>query len=93
MDDPVPEMFVPVTTENLVGEQFGDPFCTKVRARLNGGETLPFRVNELACFVRTVAAHPQIVVPHAIQFRVLHLLHYPKVGGQSGGRKLYLTQW
>lgn len=51
VEDPVPGTFIPVTTEELVREQFGCLFRTKLRARLSGGETLPFRVNEVKCLV------------------------------------------
>lgn len=40
-EKPLPGNFVPFTTEKMIREQFGDPFCTKLRAPLNGGEDLP----------------------------------------------------
>ena len=68
-----------------------DAFCTRIRGRINGGFDLPFVVNDRGFLVRMVESNPQIVVPHSLQQRVLHLSHYVKLGAHPGGRKLYLT--
>lgn len=48
-DAPIPDdMLKPVTTEELLEAQMGDMLCSKVRARLNGGELLPFALKKSA---------------------------------------------
>lgn len=80
-----------ITLEELLREQLTDAFCAAIRSRLNGGEVLPFRLDDRGILVRTVEAYEQIVIPHSLKSRVLHLAHYSQLSGHPGGTKLYLS--
>ena len=86
-DDP---LFQPISTEELHVCQQQDALCSDIRRRLNRGEVLPFGFNEDGLLCRTVQ-HEQIVIPHALKARVLHIYHYARLAGHPGGRKLYNT--
>lgn len=49
---------------------------------------LPFGFNEDGLLCRKVS-HDQIVIPHSLKQRVLHIHHYARLAGHPGGRKLY----
>lgn len=89
--EPTPGTFESFRIEELVRKQFGDPFRANVRARVNGAELLPFQLNEAGCLVCTVENHSQLVIFHSQQSLVLYLSRYPKIGGHSGWRRLYVT--
>ena len=80
-----------ITVEELLRAQQEDDFCSAVRARLNGGERIPFALDETGVLRRHVERHPQIVVPESLQARVLYLSHHSKIAGHPGGRKLYYS--
>ena len=81
--------FQPILEEELLSTQFSDPFCTEIRRRLNGGEVLPFTFNEEGILMRTGESNPQIVIPHVLKGKVLHIHHYARLAGHPGGKKLY----
>lgn len=66
-DSRLPGRLVPVTMEEIIREQFGDPFYMKIWASLNAGEDLLFEVNDVVYLVRTVESTPQGVVSHSLQ--------------------------
>lgn len=90
-EKPLPGNIVPISPEEMIQKQFGHLFCTKLPARLNCGEDLPFEVDSARDIIRKVERRPQIVVPHSLRTRILHLSHYAKVGTHPGGRKLHIT--
>lgn len=85
-EKPVPGTFVPIQPEEFIREQFSDPFCTEVRARLNGGEIIPFGLIDSGYLVRTVESTPQTVVPRSLKKWVLHLSQCAEVVCHAGGR-------
>ena len=84
-------LLLPINLEELLRSQLSDNFCASIRSRLNEGEGLPFALDADGVLCRTVQRVPQIVVPHSLRSRVLHLSHYPKLSGHPGGRKMYKT--
>ena len=90
LPDPTPSdpMFEPISIEELATAQLSDAFCVQIRRRLNEGVVLPFGENEDGLLCRKVS-HEQIVIPHALKQRVLHIHHYSRLEGHPGGRKLY----
>ncbi len=84
-NDPI---FTPISHEELVIAQQQDSFCSDIRRKLNEGEVLPFGFNQDGLLCRTVE-HEQVVIPHALKARVLHIHHYARLAGHPGGRKLY----
>lgn len=90
-ENPLPGNLLPVSLEELIREQFGDPSCTRISACLSGEEDLPFRLNDKSYLVRMVKARPRILVPHSLQLRMLHLSHNAPIESHPNGRKLYLT--
>ena len=68
--------------------QQSDPFCTDIRRKLNGGVVVAFGFDEDGILCRQVS-HQQIVIPHLLKARVLHIHHYARQSGHPGGRKLY----
>ena len=79
---------LPITTEELLRSQLADEFCASIRSRLNGGEALPFALDDCGLLHRCVEAHSQVVVPSDLRSRVLYMAHYPKLSGHPGWRKL-----
>ena len=92
LPEPTPEdpTFQPISEEELHTEQLSDPFCVSIRSRLNEGAVLPFGFNFNGLLCRKVE-HDQIVIPHALKSRVLHINHYSRLAGHPGGRKLYMS--
>ena len=90
LPSPVPSdpTFEPISVEELATAQFTDAFCVDIRRRLNEGVVLPFGFNEDGLLCRQVT-HEQIVIPHSLKQRVLHINHYSRLAGHPGGRKLY----
>ena len=86
-----PLLLRPITTEELVYAQHGDAFCNALRSRLNGGEELPFSLDENGILIRHVEGNTQLVIPYVLRARVLHLSYYSKLAGHPGGRKLYYS--
>ena len=82
--------FVPITHEELVIAQLSDPFCIEVRQKLNTGTITPFGFTEDGLLVRQVT-NDQVVIPHNLKERVLHIHHYSRLSGHPGGRKLYMS--
>lgn len=82
--------FEPITHEELVVAQLSDPFCTTIRQKINEGVLIPFDVSEDGLLIRKVS-HDQIVIPHALKERVLHIHHHARLAGHPGGRKLYMS--
>lgn len=78
-------------TVELVRLQFGDPFFTRLRARLDEREQHPLQLNDAGCLVHRVENLPRLVIPHSLQSRVLHISNYPKIAGHSKRRTVYLT--
>ncbi len=87
---PVPgdPAFTPITHEELVTAQLSDPFCQEIRQKLNTGEVRAFGFNDDGLLCRQVS-HDQIIVPHVLKARVLHIHHYSRLAGHPGGRRLY----
>ena len=81
----------PVTAHELVEAQQSDDFCIAIRRKLNGGESLPFEVNNAGLLVRHVERNPQVIVPPPLRPRILYIGHHAKLAGAPGGRKLYMT--
>ena len=84
----VDKPFTPITHEELVSAQLHDALCSEIRRKMNGGVVLPFGLNEHGILCRQVS-HDQIVVPHSLKAKVLHIHHYSRQAGHPGGRKLY----
>lgn len=80
-----------ITLTELLRKQHSDTFCAAIRSRPNGGDVLPFRLEERGILLRTVDFHEQIVNLHMLKSRVLHLAHYSQLSGHPKGTKLYLT--
>lgn len=55
-ENPVPGKFGTIQPEEMAREKFANPFCGNKRARLNGGETLLFELNDVSYLVRTAEA-------------------------------------
>ena len=85
------QILTPVTREEFARHQLNDPFCVGIRSRINAGDRIPFKEDDSGVLVRVIEEHPQIVVPHELKPRVLHLAHYPATSGHPGGRKMYYT--
>lgn len=83
--------FLPINPEEMIREQQVDPFCTLIRAHLDGGLQLPFGTNDQGYLGRLVSSTPQLLMPRSLQKRVLYLSHHVKFGAHPGGRKMYLT--
>ncbi len=83
--------FQPISDEELLTAQLSDSFCSDIRNRLNGGEVLAFAFNEEGLLIRTSETGPQVVIPHVLKAKVLHIHHYARLAGHPGGRKLYQT--
>ena len=90
LPDPTPSdpMFEPISMEELATAQLSDAFCVQIRRRLNEGVVLPFGENDDGVLCRKVS-HEQIVIPHSLKQRVLHIHHYSRLAGHPDGRKLY----
>ena len=69
--------------------QLSDPLCIDVRQKLNNGVVMPFGFTEDGLLCRQVT-HDQIVIPHSLKPRVIHIQHYSRLAGHPGGRKLYM---
>ena len=93
LPDPTPSdpFFQQISTEELLITQQQDPFCQTLRKRLEEGVVRAFGINNDGLLVRKSEHGPQIVIPHALKARVLHIHHYARLGGHPGGRKLYQT--
>ncbi len=91
LPEPTPSdpLFTPITTEELLTEQLSDSFCTTIRRQLNEGGVVPFGFNDEGLLCRQVTDRDQIVVPHSLKARVLHINHYSRLAGHPGGTKLY----
>ena len=83
---PTPEdpIFAPITHEELVTCQLSDPFCQEIRQKMNTGEVRAFGFNDDGLLCRQVS-HDQIVVPHVLKARVLHIHHYSRLAAHPGG--------
>ena len=84
-------MLRPVSVEELIQAQTSDPFCVRIRQRLNGGQQLPFEGNDEGLLCRRVEQYQQIIVPPELRPRILHIGHHARLAGAPGGRKLYTT--
>ena len=89
---PVPQrtdpIFTPISQDELVKAQLADPFCVEIRRKLIDGIVVPFELHDDAILCRQVS-HEQIVIPHSLKARVLHIHHYSGQAEHPGGRKLY----
>ena len=81
--------FQPIQIEELLREQLVDGFCTEICRRLNGGEVLPFDIDDEGLLTRSSGRGNQIVIPQCLKERVLLINHYSLLNGHPGGRKLY----
>ena len=81
--------FEPISQDELVVSQLNDQFCSEIRRRLNEGEGIAFEIDENGLLIRVGEHGPQIVVPHSLKQKILHVNHYAKTAGHPGGRKLY----
>ena len=88
---PSDPIFEPISDEELSTAQLSDDFCSDIRRRLNGGVAVPFGFNDRGLLCRKTEAQDQIVIPHALKARVLHINHYSRLAGHPGGKKLYHT--
>ena len=88
---PDENLLTPINREELLRHQLADDFCTHIRTRINRGDDIPFETDDSGVLIRTVHAHPQVVVPHDLKSRVLHMGHHSKLAGHPGGRKMYYT--
>lgn len=80
----------PITTEELKREQAADPFCQRHADCLAGGRPAPgYGISSEGVLFRHKMGCEQIVVPKALQPRVLHLAHHSKLAGHPGGNRLY----
>ena len=86
-----PDLLAAITLEELVLAQESDAFCKVIRSRLNGGDDLPFAVDDRGFLSRYVEAFPQIVIPQTLKPRVLYISHHAKLAAHRGGRKMYAT--
>ena len=93
LPDPVPSdpMFQQISIEELLVTQQSDAFCMDIRRRLNEGVVMAFGFNDAGLLIRKSEIGPQIVIPHVLKARVLHIHHYARLAGHPGGRKLYQT--
>ncbi len=89
--NPSEEIVSPISQEELLREQIADQLCSAIRQCLNGGKEIQFALDEEGILIRLVNESPQIVIPKAVQPRVLHLSHYPKMAGHPCGRKMYYS--
>ena len=82
-------MFQPSTDEELLTAQLSDPFCSAVRRHLNEGVLSPFFDKENGVLSRRSPYGDQVVVPHVLKPKVLHIHHYSRLSGHPGDRKMY----
>lgn len=71
---PTDPTFTPITHEELVTSQLVDHFCLKIRRKTHTGEVRAFRYSNDGLLFRQVI-HDQIVLPHVLKARVLHIHH------------------
>ena len=94
LPEPTPSdpMFQPISLEEMLTAQLSDQFCSDIRRQLNGGGVpVPFGFNDDGLLCRQTEDRNQIVVPHSLKPRVLHINHYSRLAGHPGGTKLYHT--
>ena len=82
--------FEPITHEELVVSQLSDPFCIGIRQKINEGIVTPFGTSDDGLLIRKLS-HDQILIPHALKERVLHIHHHSRLAGHPGSRKLYMS--
>ena len=87
--EPTEPVYTPITTEELLTNQLHDAFCSETRRRLERGVAIPFKIDDNGLLVRTVQDPPQVVVPHNLKKKVLHINHHTLLAGHPGGKKLY----
>ena len=86
-----------ISIEEFVTEQSTDPFCAQQRKLLDAApeDAKPshYTINEEGLLVREspLDRAKQIVVPQALQPRLMHLQHVPPIAGHVGGRRMYAT--
>lgn len=73
-----------LTPEELVIEQGKDQFCKMIRARVEYGEKLPYRVTHDGLLLRMSPKFKQVVVPASLSQRILKLAHHTPVGAHLG---------
>ena len=52
---------------------------------------MAFGFDEEGVLIRKSEIGPQVVIPHALKAKVLHIHHFARLAGHPGGRKLYQT--
>ena len=90
-DMPHSDLLAAVTLKELVLAQASDAFCKVIRARLNGGQDLPFAVDDRGFLSRYVEALTQIPISQILKPRVLYISHHAKLATHPGGRKMCAT--
>ena len=68
-------MFQPITNEELLTAQLSDLSCFAVRHDLNEGVVSFFSITKMT-FCRRSPFGDQVVVPHVLKPKVLHIYHY-----------------
>ncbi len=70
--------------------QFLDPFCQRVRAEIDQDRPTAFKVDTTSgVLMRHVQEILQVVVPAALQKRLLTLAHRPQCEGPQGAQAVY----
>lgn len=86
---PTDPIFEHITDEEILTGQLSDEFCLLIQRRLNEGVLSPFFVNDNSFLPIHSPYGEQIVVPHVLKAKVLHINHYLGLATHSGGRKMY----
>ena len=88
-----PPLLTSVSHEEIIREQSTDDHCLALQRRLDSNEDSPFQVDQhgiLICVAPRDFSR-QIVIPHSVRERLMHLLHHSKSGGHAGGLRMYST--
>ena len=90
LPEPVPRdpIFELISVEQLVMAQWKDAFCKVIRQDILADRMSQFYVDDDDCLCRKSAYGPQIVVPMALRAKILHVYHYLRMAGHTGGRKM-----
>ena len=68
--------FDPIELDKVIYNQLTDPFCVEVRRKLNEGRRSAFEVDYEGVVVQSSDKGVQIVAPHSMKDRILHINHH-----------------
>ena len=81
-----------IDIHEMLREQERDPFCQRVRKTMDQDRRSAFRENPTTGVLeRLLPSHTAVVVPYALQARILRMEHAPLAAGHVGGKRMYET--